>query len=346
MPEFVCGQMKHIPELYTMRYLSILSVLLMLSVSVIAQNTVKKIPKSKLPFVERKVYINPKSGFVRGTQSFPRGADTVLACLIIPGSGPTDRNGNNGYILQTNMYKMLSDSLAAKGYAVLRYDKHGIGDSREVDFNEYNLKFEDYVRDAAEWIKDLKKNKYFKKVVVIGHSEGSLIGMLSADTSGADGFISIAGAAKSADNIILNQLKSQQLSLYEEAVRITKRIKAGEKVDTISPMLQSVYRPAVQNYLRTWFRYTPTDEIQKMKMPILLIQGSTDFQVGVSEANELKTAKPDAELLVIDGMNHVLKSAPTDKKKNLTTYVDNTIPLHPALIPGIVAFLEKIEARK
>lgn len=329
-----------------MKNLAVLILLLLVNISVFGQNSAKKIPKSRLPFVERKVYINPKTGWVRGTQSFPKGADTVVACLIIPGSGPTDRDGNNGYILQTDMYKMLSDSLAAHGYAVIRYDKRGVGDSREADFNEYNLKFEDYVKDAAEWIKSMKKNKYFKKVVVIGHSEGSLIGMLASDTTGVDGFISIAGPAKSADELILGQLKNQQLSIYEEAERITKRIKAGEKVDTISPVLQAVYRPAVQNYLRTWFRYIPSDRIQQLKMPVLIVQGSTDFQVMPSEAEALKNAKPDAQLLLIEGMNHILKSAPADKKKNIVTYVDNTIPLHPALVPGIVAFLEKVEAGK
>eukprot|EP01034_Spumella_vulgaris_P005145 gene5145-6566_t len=254
-----------------------------LGVAVFAQSGAKKIPKSRLPYTERKVFINPKSGFVRGTQVFPRGRDTALVCLIIPGSGPTDRDGNNGNILQTDMYKMLSDSLAAHGYAVLRYDKQGVGESRDVDFSEYNLTFESYVKDAARWIKSMKANPRFSKVVVIGHSEGSLIGMLAADSSGADAFVSLEGAGTSADSLILNQLKAQQLTVYEAAVRITKRLKAGQTVDTIPPYLQAIYRPQIQNYLRSWFRYHPVTEIAKMKIPILIVQGATDIQTTPAE---------------------------------------------------------------
>jgi pimeloyl-ACP methyl ester carboxylesterase len=338
--------MEHIAELYAMRYLLLLLLGMLSFIGLLAQTPVKKVPKSKLPYVEKRLYINPKSGFVRGTQSFPRGKDTALVCLIIPGSGPIDRNGNNGNILHTDMYKMLSDSLATRGYAVIRYDKHGIGDSREIDFNEYALRFEDYVRDASAWIKDMKKNTNFSKVVVIGHSEGSLIGMLAADSSGADGFISIAGPAKSADTLILDQLKGQQLTIYEEAAKITERLKRGETVDTISPLLQAVYRPATQGYLTSWFKYRPASQIQLMKIPILIIQGTTDIQVNVAEGKALKAAKPEAELVLLNGMNHVLKTAPTDRGMNLATYFNNNIPLHAELVPSLVAFLQKIESIK
>lgn len=338
--------MKHIAELYTMKQMLPLILLLLSGVSAFPQSGAKKIPKSRLPYTERKVYINPKSGFVRGTQSVPRGQDTMTVCLIIPGSGPTDRDGNNGNILQTDMYKMLSDSLATRGYAVLRYDKRGVGDSRETDFSEYGLTFEHYVSDAARWIKSLKANPRFSKVVVIGHSEGSLIGMLAADSSGADAFVSLEGAGTSADSLILNQLKTQQLTIYEEAARITKRLKAGQTVDTVSAYLQAVYRPQIQGYLRSWFRYHPVTEIQKMKIPVLIIQGSTDLQTTPAEGLALKAAKPDAEYLYISGMNHVLKSAPTDRGMNLATYVNKGAPLHPELIPGLVAFLQKVENGK
>lgn len=336
--------MKHNPELYSMiKRIFFLVLVIMPALANAQTGEGKKIPKSKLPYVEKKVYINPKTGFVRGTQSMPRGKDTVLACLIIPGSGPTDRNGNNGNVLSTDAYKMLSDSLASRGFAVIRYDKHGVGDSRETGFSERAIRFENYVKDAAKWIKDMKADRNFKKVVVIGHSEGSLIGMLAADSSGADGFVSLAGTARSADSLILDQLKSQQLSLYEEAMRISKRIKAGEDVDTMSAILRAVYRPDVQGYLRSWFKYHPLTEIQKMKIPVLIIQGSTDFQVSVQDANALKVAKPDAELLIIKGMNHVLKTAPADKSLNMVTYFDKSLPLHPELIPALVAFLKKVE---
>lgn len=321
-----------------------LFVLLAGTTMALAQKSVKKIPKSKLPYVERNIYINPKSGFVRGTLSFPKRRDTALVCLIIPGSGPTDRNGNNGNILITDSYKMLSDSLASRGFAVIRYDKRGIGESRDPDFSEFNLKFEDMVKDASRWIKDMKQNKRFSKVVVIGHSEGSLIGMLAADTTGADAFISLAGPARSADELILSQLKTQQLTIYEESERIVKRLKAGERVDTISPLLQAVFRPSVQNYLKSWFAYNPSEKIQNLQIPVLIVQGTTDIQVQTSEAHALKTAKSDAILLIINGMNHILKQAPEDRNLNIMTYYNKELPLHPELVPGIVDFLKKVES--
>jgi alpha-beta hydrolase superfamily lysophospholipase len=308
-----------------------------------AQPKPKKTPKSKLPYTERNVYINPKTGYVRGTQSFPKGREKALACLIIPGSGPTDRNGNNGSILMSNAYKFLSDSLASRGYAVIRYDKRGVAESADPDFREDNMTLEEYVKDASVWIKDMKKNYRYTKVVVIGHSEGSLIGMLAADSSGADGFISLAGPGRSADTLILNQLRTQSLTIYEEAEKIIRRLNEGKNVEQVSPLLQAVFRPSVQNYLRSWFKYDPRKVIRDLKIPVMIIQGTTDIQVETEEADLLHRARPDADLLIINGMNHVLKSAPEDRALNLATYFNPELPLHPELVPGIVRFLQKIE---
>ena len=308
-----------------------------------AQQKPKKIPKSKLPYTERNVFINPKSGFVRGTQSFPKSKDRALACLIIPGSGPTDRNGNNGSILMSNAYKFLSDSLASAGFAVIRYDKRGVAESADSDFREAFMTIDEYVKDAARWIKDMKSNTRFTKVVVIGHSEGSLIGMLAADSSGADAFISLAGPAKRADSLLLNQLRNQSLSIYEESEKIIRQLNAGKNVEQVSPLLKAVFRPSVQNYLRSWFKYEPKTIISQMKIPVMIVQGTTDIQVEPIEGNLLHQAKPEADFLLISGMNHILKQAPEDRNANLSTYFNPELPLHPKLIPGLIQFLQKIE---
>lgn len=332
-----------------MRFLLLLAIVLFGGAYTLsAQQPARKTPKSKLPYTERKVWLNTQAhGFVRGTVAFPKAKDTVVVCIIIPGSGPTDRNGNNGNILSTNMYKMMSDSLASNGFAVFRYDKYGVGDSKPVDFNEKFLRFDDYVKDVIEWAKFFKSNrvssKRVKDVVLIGHSEGSLIGMLAADSSHAAGFISLAGAAQSADRIILDQLKTQHLTIREEAQRITERLKAGGRADTVSALLQSVYRPSVQEYLKSWFKYTPSTEIQKLKIPVLIVQGTTDVQVPTTEAQALKNAKPEADLVIIEGMSHVLKQGPADKNKNIATYFDTSLPLHPQLLSELLVFLQRIE---
>lgn len=326
-----------------MRHILLFILAIVSAFSAQAQQKPKKIPKAKLPYTERNVYINPKTGFVRGTQSFPKYKEKALACLIIPGSGPTDRNGNNGSILMSNAYKFLSDSLASRGYAVIRYDKRGVGESADPDFREENMTLEEYVKDASVWIKDMKKNYRYTKVVVIGHSEGSLIGMLAADSSGADGFISLAGPARSADSLILNQLRLQSLTIYEEAEKIVRRLNEGNTVDQVSPLLQAVFRPSLQNYLRSWFKYDPRKVISELKVPVMIIQGTTDIQVETEEGKLLQKARPDAEFLLLNGMNHVLKTAPEDRGLNLATYFNPELPLHPGLVPGIVQFLQKIE---
>jgi hypothetical protein len=308
-----------------------------------AQQKPKKVPKSKLPYTERNVYINPKSGFVRGTQSFPKSKEKALACLIIPGSGPTDRNGNNGSIMMSNAYKFLSDSLASAGFAVIRYDKRGVAESADPDFREADMTIDEYVKDAARWIKDMKGNTRFTKVVVIGHSEGSLIGMLAADSSGADAFISLAGPARRADTLLLNQLRNQSLSIYEESEKIIRQLNSGKNVEQVSPLLQAVFRPSVQNYLRSWFKYEPRTIISQMKIPVMIVQGTTDIQVEPAEGSLLHQAKPEADFLLISGMNHILKQAPEDRNANLSTYFNPELPLHPKLIPGLVQFLQKIE---
>ncbi len=283
------------------------------------------------------------SGNIAGSLVVPQGKDKVPVVLIIPGSGPTDRNGNSDKLnLHTNTYAMLANELGKKGIATLRYDKRLVGESVTTT-KESELKFEDMAEDALGLINDLKGKDQFSKVIVLGHSEGSLIGMLAAHDVDIDGFISAAGAGDPAEKLLTEQMKSQPAYIAQGFKRVLDSLKRGKMTPDVDASLYFIARPSIQGYLMSWCRYDPSREIKKLKMPVLILQGSTDVQVGVAQAEKLKKAKSDAQLSIIPGMNHILKAAPADAKANLATYTDPALPLMPEAVNTIVTFINGLK---
>lgn len=265
-----------------------------------------------------------------------------MVVVIHAGSGPTDRDGN-APTAKNDSLKLLAEGLAREGIASLRVDKRGVAASRAAVPSEKDLRFSTYVDDLGAWINLLKKDDRFAGVVVAGHSEGSLIGMMAAQKAQPIAYISVSGIARSAGDVLRTQLKPKlPESLWKESERVLGMLEAGKLVDDPPPELVSLYRPSVQPYMVSWLPLRPTLEIVKLKMPILIVQGTTDIQVAVSEANALKAAAPAATLTVIDGMNHVLKNVVADPSKQTASYSDPTLPLHPALVPAIVEFVRKL----
>jgi pimeloyl-ACP methyl ester carboxylesterase len=281
-------------------------------------------------------------------QFFANGAGKVPVVLIIAGSGPTDRNGNSGTALTASSYLMLADALAAKGIATVRYDKRGIAASRAAGPPEKDMRFEIGVHDASLWIEKLRNDARFKSVIVAGHSEGSLVGMLAAREARADGFVSIAGVARRASDILRTQLEPQLKPLPALAAAnesIIKSLEAGQTTIPLPPLLAgvpaiaSLWRPSVQPYLISWFKYEPAKEFAMLQRPALILQGTTDIQVGVDEAKALAAAKLDATVKIIDGMNHVLKIAPADRMANIATYTQPDLPIVAAVPDAIASYV-------
>ncbi len=273
-----------------------------------------------------------------GTLEIPAAEKNIPVVLIIAGSGPTDQNGNNP-MMTNNAYRMIADSLMRHGIASLRYDKRGIGKSQAADAKESDLRFEHYINDAAAWIQLLQKDKRFSSVTVLGHSEGSLIGMVAAAKAGTDGFVSAAGAGESADLILKRQIAKQAPQFAEICDLIIDSLKAGHTVQNINPVLQSLFRPDVQPYLISWFRYDPQTEIARLAIPTLIIQGTTDLQVSTADAAMLAKAQENAKLKIITGMNHVLKDAPDDLQQNFATYNEPDLPVNGEMITAVTAFI-------
>lgn len=292
-------------------------------------------------FKESEITLQTAEGVLSGTlvQGIPLQKVATTVALLISGSGPTDRDGNIPS-MTNNSLKMLAEELAAKGISTVRYDKRGIGKSKDAVKAEVDLRFENYISDATGWVKLLQKDPRFNKVAVIGHSEGSLIGLEAALATNPAAFISISGPAHSADSILLMQVAQQPDMVKTEVQSILKELQQGKEVKRYSPYLEALFRPSVQPYLISWMKYTPAADLKKLKTKTLIIQGTTDLQVPVSEAKLLAKAKPDSKLVVIEGMNHILKSAPADPQQNVATYSDANLPLAKELVPAIIGFLK------
>jgi pimeloyl-ACP methyl ester carboxylesterase len=295
------------------------------------------------PAGDQPIVLETDSGTVAGTLRLPAGTDKMPLALIIAGSGPTDRDGNNAMIPGRNdSLKMLAEALAQAGIASVRYDKRGIGASKAAALDESQLRFDTYVDDAAAWIARLKADPRFSMVAVIGHSEGALIGMLAAERAGAAAYVSLAGVADRPGAILRKQTAGKlPPPLAADNERILASLEQGKLAADVPPVLAAAYRPSVQPYMISWMKYAPAERIAALRMPVLIVQGTTDMQVDAGQAQALKAARPDAGLAIIAGMNHVLKEVPADPQHPLASYGDPSLRLHPQLMPAIISFLRK-----
>ncbi|MHA7100769.1 hypothetical protein BXY85_4009 [Roseivirga pacifica] len=284
-------------------------------------------------FKEEEVLLNTENGEIGGVILFPENANKkVPVVLIIQGSGPTDKDGNSAALPgKNNSLKLLAEALAENGIASLRYDKRGMGLSKKAGKAEEELSFDDFIADASEFLNYLIEDKRFKKVGIAGHSQGSLIGMKIAQGKDVKAFASIAGPSLPIDETLKEQFRANPYNppkLLEEANTILASLKSGEQVQEVSPFLQSVFRPSIQPFMISWMKYEPTKEISKLNMPILVINGSTDLQVNVEDAQRLQISNPKAKLVIVDGMNHVLKDSSAKPMENNATYSNPDLPLN------------------
>jgi pimeloyl-ACP methyl ester carboxylesterase len=295
--------------------------------------------KKEITFKESPIVLKINTDQLFGTLTTPDLSKKYPIALLISGSGPTDRNGNNP-MMKNNSLKMLAESLAKSGIASLRYDKRGIGESKASAISEQTLVFENYTEDAKSWINLLKQDKRFSEVIVIGHSEGSLIGMIAG--AKANKFISIAGPGESADLLIKTQIGSKSnKQLNDLTFPIIDSLKSGNTVKKVDPMLNSLFRASIQPYLISWFKYNPQTEIKKLNVPILIVQGNKDLQVTVKDAELLSQANKNAELLIVENMNHILKNIEGDAQANMESYNNESLPVSEVMTNKIISFIKK-----
>lgn len=296
--------------------------------------------------LQRPISLDTGSGELFGSLLLPQSDKPVPVVLIIAGSGPTDRNGNSADGARNDSLKRLAWVLARHNIASVRYDKRGVAASLAATPDERNLTLDAYVADAVAWGKQLKADPRLGQLIVLGHSEGALIASLAAPQLDAAGVISISGTARPVDQVLRQQL-SYRLppALMVRSNELLDSLRAGQVDNDVPPALQVIFRPSVQPYLITLFREDPAAAFARLKMPALIIQGSNDIQVSVDDARVLKAAKPDAQLTLIDGMNHVLRIVPNDLKRQLASYKDPQLPLAAELGRSIISFIDGLHTR-
>ena len=142
--------------------------------------------------IEKSVSIGDGAETLFGTLTLPEQKGPFDAVLIWSGSGPTNRDGNFlGH--NNNCLEMVAHSLADAGYASIRADKRGIGESIAAVSDESDLRFETYIDDAVRWAAFLKQVPGVRHVLLLGHSEGALIQTMVAQRFEAAGLVLAAG---------------------------------------------------------------------------------------------------------------------------------------------------------
>ena len=274
-----------------------------------------------------------------GTLYMPEGTAKPPLVIIIAGSGPTDRDGNTQPGVINNSLKYLSEGLASKGIACFSYDKRIFALVKKNILREEDLRFEDMIADAVSALEYFKKTNNFSSIFVMGHSEGSTVGMIAARQGMADGFISLAGPGRNAADLIIEQIGKNAPVLLDETKKILESLKIGEDPGSINPFLFSLFRPSVQPYISSWIKYDPAVEIARLDVPILVIHGTKDIQVMELDATNLHQAAPDSKISIIEDMNHVLKIIEGGLADNVASYTNPELPVSAQLMDIIFNFI-------
>ncbi len=285
------------------------------------------------------------TGQLHGTLLSPAKPGTGgVAVLILAGSGPTDRDGNSPLGVSAAPYRLLAEALSSAGIPALRVDKRGIAASAAAMTSENALRVQTYAADARTWAKALRERTGARCVWLLGHSEGTLHALIAAQESeGICGLILVSPVGRPLGEILRAQFRSLPAfaPMLDEATRILAELEAGRTVsaDGMNPGLLPIFRPSVQPFLISMLAADPPALATAYPGPILVVQGTTDLQTAVADAERLGQARPGIKVALIDGMNHVLKVAPADPAANHATYTNPDLPLAPGLVDTIVDFI-------
>ncbi|SEA66485.1 alpha/beta hydrolase [Bizionia paragorgiae] len=275
--------------------------------------------------------------FIEGTLLLPNTVEKPNLVIIIAGSGPTDRDGNQNF-LKNNALKKLAVGLTNRNLATFRYDKRIVKQIRKGKVDK-NMLFEDFITDAIS-VRDFFKNQdAFNKIYIAGHSQGSLVGLVAAQER-ADGFISLAGAGQRIDHVIMEQITKTAPMFTEDAEKTFAVLRQGKTTTEYPKALEAIFNKELQPFISNWMQYDPQTEIQKLQIPVLIINGTKDLQVTEAEAQILHQASPESEIKIIENMNHVLVTIEGGTLENSKSYNESARPLSPEVIDAIVEFIK------
>ncbi|APG64946.1 alpha/beta hydrolase [Tenacibaculum todarodis] len=265
-----------------------------------------------------------------GTLSFS-GENTPLL-IWIHGSGGVDRNGNAPQYI-----KQFRDSINANNISFFSYDKR-TANKNNIVFLKQGVLFNDFVLDAKTVVNHFKNDKRFSEIILVGHSQGSLIAMLASENTNK--YISLAGAGETIDKTLVRQLSAQNPLLGQSVKSHLKELMETGTIKEVNPMLAAMFSEPNLPFLKSWVSINPTEEIKKLTLPMLILNGTKDLQVPVKDAENLHNANPNSKLVLIENMNHVLKDIQKDDD-NLKSYYSADFPLSTTLIKTVVTFVKK-----
>jgi hypothetical protein len=280
-----------------------------------------------------------------GTLTRPDGAaGRTPVVLIIAGSGPTDRDGNSRLGYRMDVYKKLAWALARRGIASVRYDKRGVGGSTFAG-DAAAVVFGDFAADAVAGARALAADARFTKVVLIGHSEGALLAERAANTGApVAGVVMMAGMGRRFTAVLHEQMASKldgaRLAEYDSLMAL---FLGSGPMPAVPPDLRSLLHPSVRRFIQTENAIDPVAEARRLPVPLLVLQGATDIQVSVADAEALRAARPDAGVHILPDANHLfVHITTTEPAAQLATYNDPSLPLVPDLVPLVAAFVERV----
>lgn len=257
--------------------------------------------------------------------------------IWVHGSGTVDRNGNQpAQNVKSNYIKQFRDAINKENIAFFSYDKRTANKNNREFLKDVQII--DFTLDVKEVVHHFKKEKIFSEIILIGHSQGSLIAMLASEK--IDKYISLAGTGETIDKTIVKQIHKNNATLGEAAQKQFDTLRRKGKIKTVNPFLISVFAKQNQPFLHSWMLLNPTEEIKKLTIPILIINGDKDLQVKVEDAKALHAANSTSKLVIIENMNHVLKDIQKEEE-NLASYYSSEYPISEKLIKTIVSFIKK-----
>jgi len=275
-----------------------------------------------------------------GTLTYPKSKNKVPLVLFIHGSGNIDRNGNQaGLNVKANYIKLLSDSLVANGIAFYRYDKRTATVANLAI--EKDITIQKFADDVMVALHHFKNDKRFSGIHLIGHSQGSLIAMFCVGEN-VKSYISVAGTGQTIDQTVIAQVTKQIPELGNVTKELFDELLKTDTILKVNPLLISIFHPNNQKFFKSWALVDPKTEIKKINAPILIINGDSDLQVTIEDAQQLKDAVPKAEMYRIKKMNHLLKEV-NSLEENQRSYGDPSFPLSKELVSIIKDFITSNE---